>query len=342
MRRPRVLLSLTAVGLAGVLATTGCGIIADDTAATVGDTVIPASEVDALARNDAFTTALTAQAIEDQQPGVLDGASARQVLSFLITTEVQAQEVARFGVAPTGDDLEAAKAQAEQRIDEQAPRLEGHARDVVLRYLVDGAALQQALADIDPSSDEDLRTLYDGVPSYWDQVCMAAIVVPADDVAAARKALAGGAELEEVVDDVEGSNLAATPDQCLPLKYLPEGLADRIGSARTGRLVGPVEGAIEGEDSVVWFEVESKPRLSFEDARDQLEQIAQAAAQSGPGVWLNIRVNEHVTIDPQYGSRTVTSQGSGLTVVPPATPIGAAAPSGSPDDVTAGAAGATP
>ena len=341
MRRPRVLLLLTAVGLAGLLASSGCGIIADDTAATVGDTVIPASEVDALARNDAFTTALTAQAIDQERAGVLDGASARQVLSFLITNEVQAQEVARLGVAPTGDDLEQAKAQAEQRIDQQAPRLKGHARDVILRYLVDGAALQQALADLDPSSDEDLRKLYDGVPSYWDQVCMTAIVVPADGVEKARKALAGGTGLEDVVNDVKGSNLAATPDQCLPIKYLPQQLGDRVEDARPGRLVGPVEGVIEGEDSVVWFRVKSTPKLSFEDARDQLQQIAQAAAQSGPAVWLNIRINEHVTIDPQYGSRTIASQ-SGLTDVPPATPIGAPEPTGALDDVTGGGAGATP
>jgi hypothetical protein len=342
MRRPRVLLLLTAVGLAGVLAAgTGCGVIADDTAATVGDTAIPASLVNDLVADDAFMAAMTQQALEESRPGVVEGSSARQVLSFLITSEALAQEVARFGAMPTGDDLEAAKAQAEQRIDEQAPNLKGRARDVVLRYLVDDGALQEALADIDPSSEEDLRTLYDGIPSYWDQVCLTAIVVPGDGAAAARRAIAGGAELEAVLDEVEGSSLAATPEQCLPRKYLPEALAGPVDSARIGRVVGPVADAIDGQDSVVWFRIESESKLSFSDAREQLEQFADAIAQQGASVWLNLKVNEAVVIDPQYGSRTVAGQ-NGLTVLPPAAPIGAAGPAGELSDVTAGAAGATP
>jgi hypothetical protein len=340
MRRPRVLQLLTVVGLAGLLAATGCGVIADDTAATVGDTVIPASLVDELVRDDAFTTALTARAIQGQRPGVLDGTDARDVLSFLIAAEVQAQEVARFGVAPTGEDLEGLKADAEEQIDQQAPRLKGKGRDVVLRYLVDGMALEDALSALESSSDEDLRLLYDGIPTYWDQVCMTAVVVPAAGVPAARRALREGAELEELLGEIERSSLAATPERCLPIAYLPDALAAAIETARPGRLVGPVEGAIEGADSVVWFRVERSGRLSFEDARDQLEEIAEAAAQNGLRVWLNIRVNEDVTIDPQYGSRLFVSNDRGIVVEPPALPLGAADPGDRLDDPTVGASAA--
>ena len=341
MRRPRVLQLLTVVGLAGLLAATGCGVLAEDTAATVGDTVIPASTVDALVRDTQFRRAMAPQADEDQRDGVIEGSSARDVLSFLISSEVLAQEADRWGVVTTGDDLEQAKASAEQQIDAEVPGLRGKGRDVVLRYLIDGNAVQQRLSKIDPSSDKDLRRLYDGVPTYWDQVCMTAVVVPADSVRAARAALADGTGLDELAGEVKGANLALTPQQCRPRSFLPETLVERIDSSRVGAVVGPVADVIDNDDSVVWFRVESKGRLSFEDAHDQLQELARTIVQQGVSAWLQIRVNERVTIDPQFGSGTSLSQ-TGLTVLPPALPLGTLPRAGGIDDVTGGAAGATP
>jgi hypothetical protein len=337
MRRPRVLQLLTVVGLAGVLAASGCGVLADDTAATVGDTVIPASLVNQLVADDPFMAAMAQQALDEQTPGVVEGSSARQVLSFLISSEVLSQEVARWGAEVTDADTQ----DAEASIDEQAPDLKGRARDVVLRFLVDRAALQARLGEIDQSSDDDLRRIYDGIPSYWDQVCLTAVVVPADGVADAKAALAGGTDLADVVDEVQDASLAATADRCLPTEYLPEALRSAVAGAREGRVVGPVEDAIEGRDSVIWFRVESTQVLSFDDARDQLTDLAGSIAQQGVEAWLNIKVNQDVTIDPQYGSGASVSQ-NGLTVLAPETPIGAAPPAGSLDGVTGGAAGATP
>lgn len=329
MRAARRHLLITVLGLTAALGLASCGVAADDTAATVGGVPISASLVNELAADDPFMGALASQALETQREGVVAGDSARQVLSFLITNEVLAQEVQRWGAEVDSDH-----SQAEQQIDEAAPGLKGRARDVVLRYLLDRAALQARFSELDPSSEEDMRKLYDGIPAYWDQVCMTAVAVPADSIAAARAALADGAELEDLEGAAEGSTVVATPEQCIPVQSLPEPLRDRVTDGRTGVLVGPVEDVFDGDDAVVWLRVESSGIVPFEEAGPFLEQLIQTVVQQGVESWLNLRVNQDVVVDPRYGSEVNVGQ-QGLTVVPPATPLGTVDPAAAAQDPTA-------
>ena len=318
MRATRRLPLIIAAGLAAVVAVSACGVAANDTAGTVGDVTISATLVNDLASDDAFVGAMASQALDTQREGVVDGDSARQVLSFLVTSEVLAQEVQHWGAEVT----DANTADGESTIDQQAPRLQGRARDVVLRYLVDRAALQERLSSLDPSSEEDMRRLYDGAPSYWDQVCLTAVVVPADAIADARAALAGGSTLEDLEAAADGSQVVATPEQCLPRQYLPEVLRDRVAAAKAGEVEGPVAGAFPGQDAVVWFRIERTQVLAFPDAGPDLEQLVRAIAQNGVDAWLNLKANQAVEIDPRYGSEVEVGQ-QGLTVLAPATPLGA-------------------
>jgi hypothetical protein len=321
-----------------------CGVAANDTAATVGDTTISATLVNDLVASDAFMSAMSSQALQDQREGVVDGPAARQVLSFLITSEVMSQEVQRWKAKVTDADT----SEAESTIDQQAPNLRGRARDVVLRFLVDRAALQARLSEIDPSSDADMRRLYDGVPSYWDQVCITAVVVPATAVAEAHRALAGGVPLEDMESKVQGSKVAALAKQCLPRQYLPEKLRAAIAKAATGKLVGPVADVFDGDDAVVFFRVQSVKVVSFSDAATELRQLVQSIAQQGVSAWLNLKANSDVVVDPRYGSDVEVGQ-QGLTVLAPAVPLGTPAATGAAPvseggsaGGSAGSAGATP
>lgn len=333
MRFPQRLLLTMAVCLTVAVGASACGVAANDTAATVGDATISATLVNELVASDAFMSAMSSQALQDQREGVVDGPAARQVLSFLVTSEVMAQEVQRWEAKVSSADT----AEAESTIEQQAPNLRGHARDVVLRFLVDRAALQARLSAIDPSSDADMRRLYDGVPSYWDQVCITAVVVPASAVADARSALADGVSLEEMESRVQGSKVAASAKQCMPRQYLPEKLRSAVATAAIGKLVGPVAGVFDSDGAVVFFRVQSVKVVSFSDAAAELRGLVQSIAQQGVSAWLNLKANDDVVIDPRYGSSVEVGQ-QGLTVQAPAVPIGT--PDATAGNAGAGAAGA--
>ena len=337
MRSPRRLLLITAMCLTVSVGASACGVAANDTAATVGGTTISATLVNDLVASDAFMSAMSSQALQDQREGVVDGPAARQVLSFLITSEVMSQEVQRWKAKVTDADT----SEAESTIDQQAPNLRGRARDVVLRFLVDRAALQARLGQLDPSSESDMRRLYDGVPKYWDQVCLTAVVVPATAVAEARRALADGVSLDDMESKVQGSKVAAVAKQCTPRQYLPEKLRAAVLDATTDKVVGPVADVFDGDDAVVFFRVQSVKVVSFSDAASELRQLVQSIAQQGVSVWLNLKANDAVVVDPRYGDQVEVGQ-QGLTVLAPAVPVGTPSATAGSAAASAGAAGATP
>lgn len=317
MRRPRITNLSVVVVAAVILATTGCGVAADDTAATVGGTVIEASQVNELATSDAFMTAMTSQALKDQRPGVIPGDDARQVLAFLIQREVLAQEVERWEVEVTDGD----RSKAEQTIEQQAPQLDASQRSLVAGFLADRDALAARLGKLSGSKESDLRRMYDALGSQWDQVCLTAVAVPAGDVAAARRALDGGAKLEDLSKRVKQAQVVATGDRCVAVRNLPTVLRDDVGRSAKGVVVGPVRGIYPGDEAVLWYVVGSRRRLSFDAARDQLRQLAESLAQQGVASWITLKVNEDVTINPRYGSEVQVEQ-SGLSVTPPPVPQG--------------------
>lgn len=325
-----------ALVLAGVLASvTGCGVAANDVAATVGPTTISASLVNELASSSAFMGAMASQAIAPQREGVLDGSSARQVLAFLIQKEVLAQEVDRWGAEVTQAD----RRSAEDMIEQQAPRLKGSHRELVAEFLATRDALQARLTSLDAAADTVLRRFYDAVPTYWDRVCMDAVVVRTADVDAARRALRRGTAIGELPEKVKDAQVVVTREQCLPVATLPVALRDRLGSTRVGALVGPVPSVFPGQDVVLWLKVSSRSRLSFGDARGELSELVSSVLQRGVDQWLTLRANELVTVDPRYGSSIVIGQ-EGVQVVPPPVPVGAVV--GAVDDVADATGSATP
>lgn len=336
MSRQRItFLSVVAV-TAALLAATGCGVSADDTAATVGGTVIKASLVNELATSDAFMTAMTSQALKDQRAGVIPGDDARQVLAFLIQREVLAQEVERWDAQVTDGD----RSKAEKTIEQQAPQLDASQRSLVAGFLADRDALAARLGKLSGSKDSDLRRMYDALGAQWDQVCLTAVAVPVDAVAAARRALDAGTKLSDLSKRVKRAQVVATGDRCVAVRNLPSVLRDDVRRSATGVVVGPVSGIYPGDQAVLWYVVGSRRHLSFDAARDQLRQLAESLVQQGVASWITLKVNEDVTINPRYGSEVQVEQ-SGLSVTPPPVPLGTA--TASPGGPTGGAgSSATP
>lgn len=327
MRHRRIVTLLSVLGVVAALAVTGCGVAADDTAATVGDTVISASLVNQLASSDKFMQAMTSQALTEQRVGVIDGGDARQVLAFLIQREVLAQEVERWGVEVTDQD----RAAAAQAIEQNAPQLSASQRELVATFLADRDALGTRLAKLSASSEADLRRMYDSLGPYWDQVCLTAVAVPTDSVRAAERALDRGTKLRDLPGRVKSTQVVATDRQCLAAANLPGALRSSIHDAPAAVLVGPVSGIYPGDQAVLWYVLGSRRHVSFEAARDQLRELAGNVVQQGVAAWLTLKVNQGVTIDPRYGSE-VQVDSSGLTVTAPALPLGdvAASPTQGP------------
>lgn len=336
MRTQRVFLASSLLGIAALLVATGCGVTADDTAATVNGTVIKASLVNELASTDAFMSAMSSQALKDQRVGVLSGDDARQVLAFLVQKVLLAQEVQRWDAQVTDADRSA----AEQTIDQQAPQLPPSQRSIVAEFLADRQALNTRLTKLGGASGSDLRKMYDALGPYWDQVCLTAVAVPAGAEREAERAIDRGSKLPELPKRVASVQVVATDRQCIPVGSLPVGLRAQVHGAAKGVVVGPVKGVYPGDEAVLWFVVGSRRHLSFEDARDQLRQIAASMAQQAVASWLSLKVNDGVMINPQYGTEVEVGQ-SGLSISAPALPLGATLDSGMPAGTSGGASSGT-
>lgn len=337
MRHRWLVTLLSLVGLAALVATTGCGVAADDTAATVGGTVIKASLVDELATSDPFMTAMTSQALKDQREGVVDGDDARQVLAFLIQKEVLAQQVDEWDAEVTDQD----RRQAEATIAQQAPQLTESQRRIVAGFLADRDALGARLKELSATKASDLRALYDSLGSYWDKICLTAVAVPADAQPAAQRALDRGTKLVNLPKRVKSAQVVTTDRQCVAGSNLPTVLRSDVHRSRTGVVVGPVTGIYPGDQAVLYYVVGSRRHVSFEQARDELGQIARAVAQQGIAAWLTLKVNQDVTVSPRYGTDVEVGQ-SGLSVTAPALPLGASTADAAAGASAAGQAGTPP
>lgn len=318
------------VGLAALVTTTSCGVAADDTAATVNGTVIKASLVNDLASSDPFMSAMTSQALKDQRAGVIDGDDARLVLTFLIQREVLSQEAQRWGVEATDSD----RATAEKAIQQQASQLTAPQRALVAGFLSDREALTARLAKLSASNDADLRAMYDRLGQYWDQVCLTAVAVPADVEGAVERALGRGTKLADLPDRVKSVQVVLTKRECLAVSSLPGALRSKVHGAARGVAVGPVKGIYPDDKASIWFVVGSRRHTSFADARDQLKKLGESMAKQGAATWLTLKLNQGVFVNPQYGSGVDVDQ-QGLTIVPPAVPLGTvAAPGGTGTSAT--------
>lgn len=301
-----------------------CGVAADDQAATVFGETVSVDTVDSLASDAVFLQAL--QAGEVGTDSVIPGVTARTVLTFEIQNVAAQAELQRFGL--TLDD--AVLAEAKQTVLAQIPdRLSPVAVDRLAAFVASTTALGNRLVSVDPTSEQDLRLLYDGAPGLWNRTCVAMVAVLPKQSDQVEAVIDAGGRIEDVPAKVTEAQLVFDPaKECVPTSQLPTQVRDRIADAAPGSTLGPV--TIEGQSGTVelFLRVDGTRHLSFDDpaAKQQLVGIAKklASAQQQPaqaaGYWLNLVIADAVQVNPRYGTPAVSQSGS-FEVVAPKGPV---------------------
>lgn len=321
----RLLSVVTLVG--AVVLTAACGVTADTTAATVSGRDVPIEDVTALVEDEVAMELLfgVTEASGEGEESTQSGDAARQALLFEIERAAWAEELERWGLELTEQDRDAAAQQVDAELGgagtTEQLRPTDRTRDLLVDYLAARNVLSQRLAQIDPSDDTDLRRLHEGSAWYWDRVCVAAVRFTADRIGAAEEALDDGVGVEQLPEQVEGTELVADPEQrCIARSQLPDELRDAVDAARPGRTSGVVlvDDGAGGRTGFV-FRVDERQRVGFEDARPELEGIVGTLAQQGAASWVQLQV-ARAEINPRYGSGVGAGGTSGLAIVPPPSP----------------------
>jgi hypothetical protein len=295
MRRLLAPLALAA-SLAAVVAG-GCGVIADDTAATYGSTDIPTSLVDAMASDEALVELLGWQAATGES--VVPGSTARNAIDLALEAEALFEVADDAGVEYSADVAALEQALSGTPAPVEIDDLDPEVRDFLARYTSASAALGAATPELPEPSEGELREIYRSLSDDLAGTCLTLVAVPADVADAATEAIEGGGGLEEAVEGVEGAQVVFTAATDCPggddlATNLPPDLLAQVESAEPGERVGPV--TVEGQQSdfLVWFEVESRGAPAFEDARERLVALAAGSP-------LAVRIVLDSTVNPRYG-----------------------------------------
>lgn len=339
----RVLLPLfLALGLSA--AATGCGVTADDRAAVVGETTIGVDRVDALARDAVFVQNVVQGGTAAEDEGsTLPGDLARSTLLFEMQRVALLEELDRWGVELDDADLEAARAQLEPQL--RAAGSEEPAAttmDSFAEYVAAQTALGERLSRIDPEDDADLRRIYDSLPAFWDRVCATIVYVPLTDADAAAAAVEDGVGPEELAEEVETAQLVADPAQsCVLRAQLPAELTADADRATAGEVRGPVEVPGGANPGAYVYRVERLERLGFDEAREDVAQIAASLVQQGATAqYLNALLVDRTWVNPRYGS--LDFGGGQLSIAPPTAPVSETETTLLPADAATGGGGPTP
>jgi hypothetical protein len=313
MHRTRTLAFVALTALATLVASS-CGVLADTSAATVAGRTVTIESVEQLARDEGFVGGDSG--VED---GTIPGELFRSILAFELQRVAWIGEVERWGLQITDEMRDAARQQVEaQMTSTEASYDDDETRKKLEEYVAAQTALETRFAQLDPSSDADLRLLYEGAPTLWDRICVAVVQLDPAQRDAVEQELAGGATIEELPDLVEGTMLAADPSECVPASQLPDELEEAFTSAPMGEDQDPLtvgDPATGGATYV--YRVDDRRTVGFEEAREELAQIAQGLAQQGAQTWIGLVV-EAAEVDPRFGSDVSTgAQGQPFVDAPP-------------------------
>lgn len=313
-----------------VLLSAGCGVLADDRAAVVGNRVVTTGTVDELARDADFTqVVLQGRDPVGEDEATVDGDIARDVLLFEIQRAALLNELERWEVDITDDHRSDARDVLEGQVVGGQGLAEPMKRRLV-EFLAAQSALDERFAELDTSSDQDLRALYDGAPGLWDRVCVVVTAVTAEEVDRAGRMVERGRSPEQIARRLEGAAVVADPDEaCLPVVRLPAELRRSVLEAASSGNPRKVRGPVVTQNGTAYvYRIESHQRVSFEEARPELEQLASSLAEQGVGPWIGLVVLRGVEINPRYGSEIVIGAQDQLQIAPPQ------APPSEPEDLT--------
>ncbi|MGB3410484.1 MAG: hypothetical protein WBA45_04750 [Microthrixaceae bacterium] len=302
----------------------GCGVAADDTAATVGGRSVSIESVNDIARDPLFSPG----GLPDLTDYVLPGDMFRSALAFEITRSAWIAEAERWGL-----DLDSVHDEATSQLDSQLAQsppdseMSASLRKMFVEYYAAQILLGQRFQTLDPKSDSDLRRLYEGVPGLWERTCAWIVSVPDGSSEKVAKAIKSGKSLKDLPAEVEGTTLAADPSQsCISDSSMPPELSAAIRALPLNKVSDELSLTSGGVTQVFVAEVESRESLSFKQARTDLEGIATSLASQGAQPWVEL-VAAAAKIDSRFGSGVQSGQ-SGPSITPPSAPVVPAAQAG--------------
>lgn len=311
-------LAKSAAALVGVAAMvmTGCGVAAPKNIASVDGVGVTFDDLERTARDPLYELVSP-----DADEATLPGDAARQALVVNLNRAAWIAEAELWDL-----DITSKREDAEANLDQQLasmqepPELSKEAREGFIQMFAAQFALQERFEKIDPTSEDDLRRIYELSPKLWDQTCASILLVPDGAEHEVRSLIDRDIDLEQIADRVEGAMVVTTPDDgCMSQASIPAAIRDDLRKV-------PVGGADffdvdnGGMTQRFLIEVASRETVRFDDARDDLAGIAVALAQNGPQEWVALRLAD-ADIDPRIGSAISSdSQGQSL-VTPPAGPL---------------------
>jgi len=289
-----------------VVASTSCGVIADDNAAVVGGVGIPASTIEAMVSDEALSQLVNIEGSGTSgDASVIPAAAARSALDLAIQVEVLVQEAEDAGATITTDDADLREQVGDTGSIED---LSDASRDLLARYVNANTYLSQSGAQPDPLTEDDALLLYESFsPEHWnDRTCMNLLTAPSDRTEEIQDLLDDGAEFEDLgpTQDDDPAQIIDVIQTCdaAQLAQLPPELGEAIQEAGPNGSGGPVTvdlGADQAGQPVVlsvWFEVESGD-VSREDALVELQPFLEEASTT-----LVVATLEATTVNPRFGS----------------------------------------
>ena len=311
MHRTRSL-ALAALTVVATVVVSGCGVWADTSAGSVLGRTVTVESVEQLTRDEGFVGSEDSGVEDGSVPGDLF----RSVLAFELQRTAWIAEADRWGLEITPEMTDAARQQVEAQLSSTGATYEKATRAKLEEYVAAQTALETRFSQLDPSSDGDLRRLYDGVPSYWERTCVAVVQIDPSREAEVERALEEGATIEELPDVVQGTTLVADPSQCLPGVQLPTELKEAFDAAPRGADEGPVSIGDAAAGGTYVFRVDGRTSVTFDEAREELAQIAQGLAQQGAQAWIGL-ILEEAEVNPRFGSGVSGGSGQPPVDAPP-------------------------
>ncbi len=291
----RALIALTGVSM---MLLVSCGVIADDNAATAQGTPISVETVNAMAEDPVFAGLLNFEPAGSES--VLRGATARNSLDFAIRTETIVNEAERWGLEVTIDQQKVASGLTAAGVDPAG--LSDEALDQVGRQLSAYDLLSARFSGLAEPTEEDLRLLYDGAPVLWERTCMLAITASVESEDTVNEALDSGGTLRTTAVAHDGVEIAADPEEaCAGEGDLPPDLVDVVNEAPIDEVTGPVAISPQGPEVLVWFVVEERQELSFEEVRQDAMLLAERFATQPVDAWIAFVMVNSVEVNPRYG-----------------------------------------
>ena len=204
-------------------------------------------------------------------------------------------------------------------------------QDLLVQRYAEVLTLEAAVGGQTCGQSIDAQSYYNSHQSDFTKLCVSLIAVTdpaqADSIVAQAR---GGADFAALVQQYSVDPTSKATDGAigcrLPSEFNPT-VAGLLTAAKTGDVLDP----IPGQNGASILKLTDRQQASFDEVRQQAEQLAQSSATDAFGSWLqDARSKAQVTVDARYG----TFDPSRYQINPPTIDLSSSSQSGSSSSST--------